>query len=53
MYWEIQRVILQCPECGNDMTAGSLVVHRQTHHGVDTGGRNQWETPPRRRSSDV
>ena len=28
-----------------NLVAGLLDVHRQTHHGVDAEGRNQWETP--------
>ena len=28
------------------MTAGSLVIHQQTQHGVESGVRKQWETPP-------
>ena len=27
-----------CPECGKDMAKGSLVMHRQTQHGVAKGG---------------
>ena len=50
-YWARQRVRIQCPDCGEDLAAGSLAVHRKTKHGVDTGGRQQWDTPPSRRIS--
>ena len=45
-YQEIQRIIIQCLECGEGMSAGLLAIHRQTQHGVESGGRMQWETPP-------
>ena len=44
-YQARQRVRIQCPDCGEDMTAGLLEVHRQTYNVVDLGGIRQWETP--------
>ena len=35
---ERQQERVLCPECGKDLTKGSLVTYRQTHHGVDKGG---------------
>ena len=38
-----QRVREQCLYCVEEMVAGSLAVHQQTQHGVDLGGKRQWE----------
>ena len=45
-YRSRQRLIIQYPQFCEELVAGSLAVHRQTQHGVDAGGINQWETPP-------
>ena len=47
------RLIIKCPDCVEDMAAELLAVHQHTQHDMDSGGRKYWETPPRRRSSDV
>ena len=46
MYQSRHMVRVKCPCCGEYMAEGFLEVHCQTHHGVDTGGRKQWDTPP-------
>ena len=48
-----QGAMVHFPDCGEYLAEGSLEVHRNTQHGLDAGGRQQWETPPRRRASDV
>ena len=45
-YREIQIIRFQCSEFGEEILVGSLMVHWQTQHRVDSGGRRQWETPP-------
>ena len=32
-----QRYWVLCPECGNELAKGSLVTHRQSHHGAAKG----------------
>ena len=34
-------VQMKCPECGNDLTRGSLDAHRQTQYCVAKGGPGQ------------
>ena len=38
IFKERQREWVLCPECGKDLSKGSLVTHRQTQHGVAKGG---------------
>ena len=38
-YWERQCVRVQCSECREDISLGSLEVHLQTQHGKAAGGR--------------
>ena len=45
-YRSRQRVRVHCPDCGENMTVGSLAVNWKTHNGVDAEGRNQWVTSP-------
>ena len=35
---ERQRERFSCPYCRKDLAKGSLVMHRQTQHGLDKGG---------------
>ena len=35
---EQQQERVSCPECGKELPKGSLVTHRQKHHGMDKGG---------------
>ena len=41
-YWGIQRVRVQCLECGEEMALGSLEVHLQMQPGEATVGRQHW-----------
>ena len=38
-----KRLQVHCPDCGLDLTAGSLAVQRQTQKGVGLGA--QWKAP--------
>ena len=42
-YWSRLKLWFRCPDCAEDLEAGSLAAHRQTGHGV--GMRAQWDTP--------
>ena len=33
-----QREQVSCPECGKELSKGSLVTHRQNNHGMAKGG---------------
>ena len=39
---ERQRVRVQCPECGEEMVLGLLLVHLKTQHRKATLGRCHW-----------
>ena len=44
-YWEQLRQKVCCPECNAELASGSLVSHRQFHHGVDWGNLRDTPTP--------
>ena len=46
-YQDINRVRVQCSECGEEMAMGLMAVHQQTNHkNAEGGGRNWVTTPP-------
>ena len=57
IYWDRQKLRVQCPDFGADLVEGLLKFHWQTHHGVDKGveGEEQCDISPHliRRSTDV
>ena len=50
-FQERQRRRVNCPECGVEVTAGSLLTHCQIQHGVGWGDREA--PPPRPRESQT
>ena len=46
MYWEWQRIRVQCLECGVEVMLGSLLTHHQSNYGVLQLQGNQPPLPP-------
>ena len=45
-FQEIQRRRVECPKCGLEVTAVSLLTHRHIQHGMGQGDRGGGVSPP-------
>ena len=44
---------MKCFEFCEEMEVGLLAVHRKTQHGIEVGGRWQWDIPPTDRDNQT